>query len=108
MSSSRSRPWVLFLGATLAISGGIYYHYFKRKDSLTNQTKKELKELGPVKKDASGRVTFDYVKAVYLIAYKAANDRFESTKVIFIKKRREILIMGDFEGHKKTLLEMLE
>ena len=93
MSSSGSRTWLL-AAAALAIGGGIYYLNFKKNDCLTAQTKREIKALGPALKDASGKVSFDYLKALYIIALKAANDRFESTRVNFTKKRRDLLING--------------
>ena len=93
MSSSGSRTWLL-AAAALAIGGEIYYLNFKKNDCLTAQTKREIKALGPALKDASGKVSFEYLKAMYLIAHKAANDRFESTRLNFTRKRRYLLSIG--------------
>ena len=69
---------------------------------------REVDALGPAEKDASGKVSFAYLKAVYIIAEKSATKRFEPLKEKFIRKRRDLLQQEKFKEYGKVIAEMNE
>ena len=104
MSSSGSKPWLLAMGAALAIAGGIYILQIQKKNSYMKEIMRKVDALGPPEKDASGKVTFGYLKALYFIAEKIATERFQPVKEKFIRKRRA----SKFKEYKKVIAEMNE
>ena len=108
MSFSGSKPWVLAIGAALAIAGGIYFLHIQKNNTLMKEIMREVDALGPAERDASGKVSFAYLKAVYIIADKSASKRFKPFKEKFIRKRRDLLKQNNLEEYKKVVVEMNE
>ena len=110
MSSSGSKPWLLAMGAALAIAGGIYFlHNQKKKNymkEIMREIMREVDALGPPEKDASGKVPFGYLKALYFIADKSATERFQPLKEKFLRKRRDLLRQNKFKEYRKVVVEM--
>ena len=54
--------------------------------------KRKIDALPPAKKDATGKVSFTYLKKIYYIAKHAAlTQRYEPLKQNYLRKRRDIL-----------------
>jgi hypothetical protein len=60
------------VGATLALLGGIYILHLKSKKSYMTDIKRKIDALPPAKKEATGKVSFAYLKKIYYIAKHAA------------------------------------
>jgi len=68
------------MGAALAIAGGIFILHFKNNSDYLTAIKRKIDALGPPDKDPSGKVTFEFLKSVYLIADKIAYERLAPLK----------------------------
>ena len=53
-------------------------------------------------------MTFEFLKSVYLIADKIANERFTPLKEEFIRKRRVLFHLNKLEEYKYVVIEMNE
>ena len=69
---------------------------------------REIDALGPPKKEANGKVSFSYLKAVYLITVDASNEWFEPTKQSFLRKRRDLLKENNLTDYRKVAIQMYD
>ena len=108
MSSIRSKPWVLVLGAALAIGGGIYLLKILKKKSYLKPILREIDRLTAPKKDADGKVSFSYLKLVYFITIEAFEEWFEQKNECNLTKRRDLLLKNNLTEYKTVVIQMNE
>jgi hypothetical protein len=76
-SSSGSKNWLFAIGAAVAVVGAaVIFHLVSNKESADdnklNDALTEIAALGEPKRDATGRLAFNYYKQVFFIIMKNA------------------------------------
>jgi|LauGreDrversion4_2_1035121.scaffolds.fasta_scaffold500878_1 hypothetical protein len=113
MSSTGNKNWLFAIGAAIAVVGGaMILHYFSNKETTDstglNEALNEIAALGEPKRDASGRLAFNYYKQVFNIIMKNAKQSFAAEKGDLLKKRRALLKDKKMDEYKAVVSEMIQ
>jgi len=113
MSSTGNKNWLFAIGAAIALVGGaMIFNYFSNKESTDstglNEALNEIAALGEPKRDASGRLAFNYYKQVFNIIMKNAKQSFAAEKGDLLKKRRALLKDKKMDEYKAVVSEMIQ
>jgi hypothetical protein len=113
MSSTGNKNWLFAIGAAIALVGGaMIFNYFSNKETTDstglNEALNEIAALGEPKRDASGRLAFNYYKQVFNIIMKNAKQSFAAEKGDLLKKRRALLKDKKMDEYKAVVSEMIQ
>jgi hypothetical protein len=113
MSSTGNKNWLFAIGAAIGVVGAaMIYHYISNKETTDstglNEALNEIAALGEPKRDASGRLAFNYYKQVFNIIMKNAKQSFAAEKGDLLKKRRALLKDKKMDEYKAVVSEMIQ
>jgi len=113
MSSTGNKNWLFAIGAAIGVVGAaMIYHYISNKETTDstglNEALNEIAALGEPKRDASGRLAFNYYKQVFYIIMKNAKQSFAAEKGDLLKKRRALLKDKKMDEYKAVVSEMIQ